>query len=660
MSKVEELQSSEVAATTSEEKHCLTPEQNMERDNIVHISLNEEASQSIKERTANAFFLEGSGCLRKDERHPCLVRASCFDGYLIPMKESDNALIERYSSQFNLREVFDPIIEESKEVQRLSGILQFLTHKERNLAREVLMHCNSNGLILKEAIKEPDPILQSLLNDRDVLQKDAKALKKQIEHYKKNPSSEGFFFFCEPEPLGRAEVEQKRYPVEALGTTLGDTALVLHDAIQAPLSICAHGLLGAAALVLQGHADVTIDGRTYPLSLYLLTVGESGERKTAIENVALEPIWRWQKEAMKKYREDRKKFLTAKELWSQKKAQFLKRKSSENCLEAIGSEPAPPLKPFMLIDEPTYEGLVKLFSESLPTIGLFSDEGGRMFGGYSMREENILKTAAGLSSMWSGKPLSMVRSRDEERYQLFGRRFSTHLMVQGIVFAKVFSNTLLKEQGFLARFLTVKPESQIGKRLYKDSNPIEDPAVQKYYGFLEEVLRQSLPYEAKEDPLQGLKPRSLFLSSEAKQLWIEFFNGIEIRTGSGKDLELIKEFASKAGEQALRLAGVLSLVDDFSAECVPTEVMERAVILMHFYVEEYLRITSSANLDPTVTTAKRLLNWLHRQGKRFFIHSEIYRNGPSEIRDAETARSFMHFLAKHGEGDIVKCCGSCP
>ena len=46
-------------------------------------------------------------------------------------------------------------------------------------------------------------------------------------------------------------------------------------------------LLAAASLAVQGQADVHIDGRVLPLSLWLLAVAESGERKTAVDAIAM-------------------------------------------------------------------------------------------------------------------------------------------------------------------------------------------------------------------------------------------------------------------------------------------------------------------------------------------------------------------------------------
>jgi hypothetical protein len=41
------------------------------------------------------------------------------------------------------------------------------------------------------------------------------------------------------------------------------------------------------ALAVQGHANVVNDGRVHPLTLFLIAIAESGERKTATDYAAL-------------------------------------------------------------------------------------------------------------------------------------------------------------------------------------------------------------------------------------------------------------------------------------------------------------------------------------------------------------------------------------
>jgi hypothetical protein len=81
------------------------------------------------------------------------------------------------------------------------------------------------------------------------------------------------------------------YPVAALGDLLTPAAQAINDKVQAPLAICGSSLLSASALATQGFADVVLPtGQRRPLSLYILSIAASGERKTSTDNEALAPI----------------------------------------------------------------------------------------------------------------------------------------------------------------------------------------------------------------------------------------------------------------------------------------------------------------------------------------------------------------------------------
>ena len=66
----------------------------------------------------------------------------------------------------------------------------------------------------------------------------------------------------------------------AAGRFIAASSLAVHAGINAADAVCGASVLAAASLAVQGLADVTIDGRTHPLTLWMLTVAESGERRT--------------------------------------------------------------------------------------------------------------------------------------------------------------------------------------------------------------------------------------------------------------------------------------------------------------------------------------------------------------------------------------------
>jgi hypothetical protein len=229
------------------------------------------------------------------------------------------------------------------------------------------------------------------------------------------------------EPLRRGLPPSAPYPVDALGPLLAPMVYQLRAVVQVPEALCAQAVLAAAALAVQGHANVEIDGRVYPLSLFLVSIGESGERKRAVDHWALR---------VHKAHEEQLHYAYGSECHAYKDQTLAYKKAQEEALKhakgypdkqqslaSLGPPPEPPLKPFLTTEEPTFEGLIRLLLEGQPSMGLFTDEGGRFLGGHGMNTDNQLKTAAGLCELWDGKRVTRVRSGDGA-IGLYGRRLS--------------------------------------------------------------------------------------------------------------------------------------------------------------------------------------------------------------------------------------------
>lgn len=451
-------------------------------------------------------------------------------------------------------------------------------------------------------------------------------------------------------PLQREIEPGQPYPADALGELLGAAARVLHETVRAPLAICAQSVLGAAALAVQAHADVMLDGRRIPLSLFLMTLAESGERKSAIDRPALYPILRREKRLIDEFEPARREYDRQLDAWKAARSDALRgggkardKATIARALAQVGDEPANPLAPVLLASEPTLEGLLKLLAIGQPSLGLFSAEGGQFIGGHAMSQDNALKTSAGLSALWDGSAVDRVRAGDGAS-KLYGRRLSCHLMMQPRVAAELLGSELVAEQGLIARFLIAQPESAAGSRAYVERNPEDAPELRAYTGRLLDRLEAPLPLRA--DTRNELEPRTLPLSPTARRLWIEFHNAVE-REIPG-EFAPIRAFASKAAEHVLRLAGVLRLIDDLDAAEIDEATLRRSIALGEFYLAEALRLAGSAQADPELTAAAKLYAWLTATDRPFISTVEIYKTGPAHVRSANRARELLRVLAAHG------------
>lgn len=454
-------------------------------------------------------------------------------------------------------------------------------------------------------------------------------------------------------PLKRDPIAPGRFPFEALGPILGPPAKRIHEIVKAPDSICGNSLLAVAALITQRHADVHIDGRVHPLSLFILTVAESGDRKSAVEKIVLKPIQSFEKAMFKDYSHQIKSYKDNLDIWKIQRGSILKDSDSEKIksqLRQLDNEPTPPLLPHLLLEEPTYEGLIKLLAIGQPSIGLFSDEGGRMFGGHGMKKEEQLKTAGGLSNLWDAKNITRIRSADDN-LNLYGKRFSAHLMMQEVVLSEIQKSIILMEQGIMARCLIAFPNSNAGSRPYNPTDITNDRTIQEYYENINKCLDYPSPL-SEEDVPNELNPRELSLNPKAKELWIKFHDEVDSGLGAEGPYFPIRRMANKAAEQALRIAGALTLIEDVEASSIDANHLEMGITLIRFYMSEALRISEMTFNHPDLDLAEDLLKWMKRkvqeQGEeKIFTLQEVYQKGPPKIRNAAMATKILSILESH-------------
>jgi hypothetical protein len=456
----------------------------------------------------------------------------------------------------------------------------------------------------------------------------------------------------EMQPLHRPIAAPAQFPLDALPPVLQSAACKIQSVIQAPAAISGQSILAAAALVAQGKYDVLIDGRVCPVSEFFVTIGESGERKSAIDKVVLAPVRAFEKRLRDKYETEHADYSNKKAAYDEQRRQILadkkeykSREQKEKALAELGSPPAAPIGSTIIADEPTYEGLVKELQYGYPSVGIFSDEGGRMIGGHAMNSENQLKTAAGLSGFWDGTPVSRLRSGDGCS-KLYGRRVAMHLMAQPEVAQMLLSNPMLQGQGLLARFLLSYPETTAGSRMYKAVDLSRDAAISTYNDQVMARLSASLPLV--EGRSNELEPRQLMLSGQAKSAWIQFHDDIERRQAPGGDLQQIRAFASKLPEHALRLAAdMASFAKDECYEISKVDI-ERGIEVGNFYLSEHQRLFQTGATDPQLLEAHKLLMWALGRCQPVISLIESYQRGPKSIRAAKDCRRLYGVLMEHG------------
>jgi Protein of unknown function (DUF3987) len=452
-----------------------------------------------------------------------------------------------------------------------------------------------------------------------------------------------------PTPL-RQKKPAPVFPVQHLGPVLAAATTAIQRIIQVPEALAAQSVLAGAALATQSHADVELPtGQAVPTSLYFITVASSGDRKTSADKEALKPVRTKEESLRSHYNASQRTHRDELAIWQQSRQEKLKDAADDpdatrSALEQFDPEPAPPIQPTLIVQEPTLEGLYRLFNEGQPSLGLISDEGGQFVGGYSMSKDMLMRTASALSSLWDGSPQAIIR-KGSDPFTLAGRRLSVHLMVQPVVAAKLLQDATLTGVGLLSRMLISEPDSLVGQRPWKEPQASDRESLAKYSAAILDLLCK--PISLKPGTRNELQLPVLKLSVEARRLWINFSNHIEHEIGPGKSLVSIRPFAAKAAEHAARIAAVITMVENPNATEINQEQLAAAIEIVNYYLEEALRL-AAVNEDGAIALAEDALKWIKAQGVQTLKLRDLYSSGPNAARSALKARIATRKLEEHG------------
>lgn len=401
------------------------------------------------------------------------------------------------------------------------------------------------------------------------------------------------------------------FPVDSLSPILRDVAKDIHRIVKAPLALCCNSILAAATLTAQSFVDVEIDGRIYPTSNFFVTVADSGERKTTVDKISSAPIEEW--------------------------IQRRKKKTSNKTNAPKFSDP------LRVVNRLTLAGLWTLLDDHSPSVGIFSNEGGSILGGYSMKSENIDSFSAGLSSLWDGSVWSIVQANTGAKF-LYDRRVSMHLMIQRHLKKDILGSDRLWDQGLLSRILFVEPVSTIGTRLPYEANNIYDQDSYKRYA---KRITEILDVRINTDPENGggLITRKLSLTAEAKDLWVEFHDAVEKELGPKGKYHIIINFANKLAEIALRIAGLFEFIENKEATSISCKSMTDAIDISYFYMNHLLKLIE---VDQDQAKRNSLVKWIINQKNKntsmtYVTVQEANKNSP--VRTVGDVRKIMSQLA---------------
>jgi hypothetical protein len=458
----------------------------------------------------------------------------------------------------------------------------------------------------------------------------------------------------EPEPLIPPVHAEEPWPLDALGDVLADAAKTICGAVQCPEGLAGPSVLTAAATAVQGHHDMMHPlGHAAPCSLALLTLGDSGARKSTADKIALEAYHEAAKDREKEYRQQYVDFRALQEAREAKKSHIKSHRKDQDArtaediaaaLASLGPDPFPPLPPSRIVTDPNFEGMIKWMGGAHGSVAWLNNEAGASVGGTAFADENRLKFGAGLSRLWDGQPDERVRAGDGH-HRLLGRRFTCHLMMQGEIARPFLADPRLRAQGWLSRALICEPPSLIGYRPFREPPDLRS-ALAQYRAKLRALIEKPCPVADKDGPPNVLAPVPILWDPAARSLWISFHDEIEISLRFDGEMAEHRGFGAKCAENVGRIATVLAAFA--GAKTVAVSHMSQAITIVGYYVDETLRHREVAAVSEDIALAEKVRGWLMRWPRATLSVRDIVRLGPNPVRDSKIAKRCAAILREYG------------
>ncbi len=244
--------------------------------------------------------------------------------------------------------------------------------------------------------------------------------------------------------------------------------------LEVPREMAMMCALGAMATACQRYVDVELPpGNRAPASLMLLTIAESGERKTTTQNYFSGSIDKINGKAIEANSKDLREHRIKHKLWKTE-LRHLERMygkyasvGDDEAADAatkdievhLRLEPVPNPSGKFLYEDTTPQALVQFLYENAENGCLLTSEANSIFNGKAMSELDKLNT------LWDGGTL-IVDRLSRAPITLRGARLTMALMAQPSVISNFMGRRgeEARGTGFLARFLVAKPKPKAGER----------------------------------------------------------------------------------------------------------------------------------------------------------------------------------------------------
>lgn len=436
-------------------------------------------------------------------------------------------------------------------------------------------------------------------------------------------------------------------------------------------------MLGACALTMQGKYQITYpsgNGHREHLCLYLVIVGNPGERKSSCFSLALLPVTRWQhsqreyyNDLLTKYRVKQKiaqreidgieKQLAGQNLTDKKRGELGDKLTA---LELSRSQCKPPISPEILATDTTVEALFKLMERTGETAGIFSEEAdslkivaGLYNGGTVGNLELLLKA-------YDGSGCSRIRSSDNQSQYLHEPVLSVCLFSQPSLYEDTFNNAEMRGRGLIGRMVVCFPAQKAGTRNVRNKSRIDPEALRAYCELLGTFVDKPRPEPGSMPVIQW--------TPEAAEVMLDYLQELENSMQKGRAMEQATDYTSKAGGVAQRFTGVLHMLwTQDPQKPVTLDTAQRAIRLHRYYFRQKQVAMEQEEAQEQALAARvmeKVLNMTKGTCKAYISERELHqrlrhtkhlekRSGLRDMLELLEARHLLQIVEERGKSAVI-------
>jgi len=434
------------------------------------------------------------------------------------------------------------------------------------------------------------------------------------------------------------EFKPSPFPITSIPSVWIDVLLETHSHTQAPVPMVISAILSAMAVACQSRIRVKLpSGSIVPPSLFTLTVANSGERKTAVDDLVFQPFRKHEDSFAEKKIKASEQYKSDTEIWTLKQKVLqskveknFNQNKSTNAEEAAIKEhektrPKLTKIPKILYKNATSEAVAYGLYKNWTSAALISDEADDILNGRATRDLALL------NKLRDGSTVTVDR-RSQESFTVRNACMSASLMVQQGPLERFLGNqgSEARSIGFLARCLTTWPETTQGTRFISGIQDVNLKNLKVYQDRITKLLEDG--YEHIDD-----EPITLELSEEATSEYINFYNFIEKSMAEGQYFCDIRDAASKIVETTVRMSALFHHYEGREGK-IKVDSFCSSKDICYWYLLEFKRIFGAKIEIPQEQVDAQLLEaWLLNFISRNPLYYSIKKNtlrqkGPNVLR----------------------------